>query len=98
MALDLLGWQPSATFHPTPDWLVLSVAITERQLIRPPCTPLFELFSRGSIFNPPRHTFNSHSPKPQTTYTIIMADEVYDGAIGIDLGTFPAHSWNPRAV
>lgn len=27
-----------------------------------------------------------------------MADEVYDGAIGIDLGTFSARSWSLRAL
>merc|ERR1712144_40073 len=36
---------------------------------------------------PPRHTFNSHSPNPEHHNTFIMAEEIYDGAIGIDLGT-----------
>merc|ERR1711939_559550 len=32
-------------------------------------------------------TFNSHSPNPEHHNTSIMAEEIYDGAIGIDLGT-----------
>merc|ERR1711939_1009504 len=39
------------------------------------------------FFTPPRHTFNSHSPNPEHHNTFIMAEEIYDGAIGIDLGT-----------
>ena len=45
------------------------------------CTPPF---SRLLIFF---HSSSISNPQPQPIYTFKMAEETYDGAIGIDLGT-----------